>query len=120
MIDGVVPLKWLRRTLERALKVIVDKPAPAPEPPVSGPLPDVPAWESVAGVASVPTGPASASLLRHGATEKVLLSGTGQGHAMLLALVRFCGQPAVVLGQKRTSDTGPFPRRFALPPGPAR
>ena len=132
VIDGVVPLKWLRRTLERALKVIVDKPATAPEPQVSEPSPDVPAWESV--VASRrPDRPGIGFLLRHGATEKVLLSdwghspasgryphplaGDGQGHAMLLALVRFCGQPAVVLGQKRTAGTGPFPRRFALPPG---
>jgi acetyl-CoA carboxylase carboxyl transferase subunit beta len=42
-------------------------------------------------------------LLRHGATDRVLLSGTGHGEAatMLLALVRFAGQPAVVLGQQR-------------------
>jgi len=113
VIDGVVPLKWLRRTLERALKVIVDEPAAAPASFASEPVPDVPAWESV--VASRrPDRPGVGFLLRHGATEKVLLSGTGQGHAMLLALVRFCGQPAVVLGQKRTADTvGPAALREA-------
>ncbi len=113
VIDGVVPLKWLRRTLERALKVIVDTPASAPTPPPPEPLPDVPAWESV--VASRRTDrPGVGRLLRHGATEKVVLSGSGQGHAMLLALVRFRGQPAVVLGQKRTASTvGPEALREA-------
>ena len=99
------------------------------------PLPDVPAWESV--VASRrPDRPGIGFLLRHGATEKVLLSGWGhspasgryphplagddQGQATLLALVRFCGQPAVVLGQKRTAGTGPFPVASLYPLGPAR
>ena len=47
-------------------------------------------------------------LLRHGATERVLLSGTGAGErgatSTLLALARFGGQPAVVLGQMRGAD----------------
>ena len=49
------------------------------------------------------TVPVSAQLLRHGATERVLLSGTGlgEGATTLLALARFGGQPAVVLGQQR-------------------
>ena len=47
VIDGVVPLKWLRRTLERALKVTVDPPAAPPVPSPAEPTPDVPAWESV-------------------------------------------------------------------------
>jgi acetyl-CoA carboxylase carboxyl transferase subunit beta len=119
VIDGVAPVKWLRRTLERALKVMVDPPAAAPVPTRGEPPPDVPAWESV--IASRrPDRPGVGHLLRHGATERVLLSGTGQGDAAttLLALARFYGQPAVVLGQQRTvGGTGSFPRRFALPPG---
>src|SRR5262249_23716935 len=100
VIDGVVPLKWLRRTLERALKVIVDPPATPPRPSAPDPPPDVPAWESV--VASRrPDRPGVGHLLRHGVTERVLLSGTGKG-PMLLALGRFHGQPAVILGQQRT------------------
>ena len=49
------------------------------------------------------TGPGVGHLLRHGGTEQVLLSGTEQGEAAttLLALARFAGQPAVVLGQQR-------------------
>ena len=116
VIDGVVPLKWLRRTLERALKVTVDPPAPPPVPSPAEPTPDVPAWESV--IASRrPHRPGVGHLLRHGATERVLLSGTGQGDAAttLLALARFYGQPAVVLGQQRAvgATVGPAALREA-------
>ncbi|WP_198157855.1 carboxyl transferase domain-containing protein, partial [Mycobacterium celatum] len=102
VIDGVIPLRWLRRTLERVLKVLVDPPAGPPPALEREPVPDVLAWDSV--VASRrPERPGIATLLRHGATERVLLSGTGQGEAgsTLLALARFGGQPAVVLGQQR-------------------
>jgi acyl-CoA carboxylase subunit beta len=102
VIDGVIPLKWLRRILERALKVLVDPPAALPLSADDESIPDVPAWDSV--VASRrPDRPDITTLLRHGATERVLLSGTGEGEAgsMLLALARFGGQPAVVLGQQR-------------------
>ncbi len=33
VIDGVIPLKWLRRTCARALKVMLDEPGPAPAKP---------------------------------------------------------------------------------------
>ncbi|WP_019730142.1 carboxyl transferase domain-containing protein, partial [Mycobacterium avium] len=56
-------------------------------------------------------------LLRHGATDPVLLSGTGQGEAAttLLALARFAGQPVVVLGQQRLTGglVGPASLREA-------
>ena len=104
VIDAVVDLDGLRGTLDRALTVIADAPEPLMEPQRFGPIPDVPAWDSV--VASRrPDRPGVAHLLRHGATDLVLLSGTGQGEAAttLLALARFAGQPAVVLGQQRGS-----------------
>jgi acetyl-CoA carboxylase carboxyl transferase beta subunit len=104
VIDGVVVLDELRRTLDRALTVIADPPAPLPEPQPPEPTPDVPAWDSV--VASRrPDRPGVGHLLRHGATDQVLLSGTGMGEAAttLLALARFNGQPAVVLGQQRVA-----------------
>jgi acetyl-CoA carboxylase carboxyl transferase beta subunit len=121
VIDGVVGLEFLRQTLDRALKVVADRPGPAPAPPPSEPLPDIPAWESV--VASrLPDRPGVGQLLRHGSAELVLLSGTGQGEAAatLLALARFGGQPAVVLGQQRDAggtgfDSPALPRRI----GPA-
>jgi acetyl-CoA carboxylase carboxyl transferase subunit beta len=102
VIDGVVPVKWLRRTLQRGLKVLVDAPAPAPAPHTPSPVPDVPTWDSVLA-SRRPERPGVGYLLRHGATERVLLSGTGQEGAAttLLALARFHGQPAVILGQQR-------------------
>ncbi|MDT5136356.1 MAG: acyl-CoA carboxylase subunit beta [Mycobacterium sp.] len=107
VIDGVVPLEELRAMLDRALRVLADSPEPPPEPQRPEPVPDVPAWESV--VASRrPDRPDVRQLLRYGATDRVLLSGTGQGEAAttLLALARFAGQPVVVLGQQRIEGGG--------------
>ncbi|MGA7052497.1 MAG: carboxyl transferase domain-containing protein, partial [Mycobacterium sp.] len=102
VIDGVVALDGLRPTLDRALTVISDDPEPLPAAQPSAPVPDVPAWASVMA-SRRPDRPGVGHLLRHGATDRVLLSGTGQGEAAttLLALARFAGQPAVVLGQQR-------------------
>ena len=102
VIDGVVPLGAVRSTLDRTLKVVADPPAAPPPPPDAAPVPDVPAWESVAA-SRRPDRPGVGYLLRHGTSERVLLSGTGRGeHATtVLALARFGGQPAVVLGQQR-------------------
>ncbi|WP_066915529.1 acetyl-coenzyme A carboxylase carboxyl transferase subunits beta/alpha [Mycobacterium interjectum] len=102
VIDGVVPLEELRRTLDRALRVIADPPEPLSDPEPPEPTPEMPAWDSV--VASRrPERPGVETLLRHGAADCVLLSGTGGGEAAttLLALARFNGQPTVVLGQQR-------------------
>lgn len=102
VIDGVVPLEAVRSTLDRTLKVLADAPEPPPPAPASVPIADVPAWESV--VASRrPDRPGVGYLLRHGTSDRVLLSGTGRGEdaTTLLALARFGGQPAVVLGQQR-------------------
>lgn len=119
VIDGVVALDELRGTLDRALRVIADPPEPLTAQRPAEPVPSeaaVPAWDSV--VASRrPDRPGVGHLLRHGATDRVLLSGTGQGEAAttLLALARFAGQPAVVLGQQRVSGglVGPASLREA-------
>ncbi len=105
VIDAVVPLGELRGILDRALKVVADDAGPPPDPPPPEPLPDVPAWNSVLA-SRRPDRPGVRQLLRHGCTEQVLLSGTEQGEAAttLLALARFAGQPAVVLGQQRSTD----------------
>ncbi|WP_428340742.1 carboxyl transferase domain-containing protein [Mycobacterium sp.] len=119
VIDAVVPLDELRGILDRALTVVADDAGPAPQraetlrrsssslrsassPAVAEPLPDIPAWDSVLA-SRRPDRPGVQYLLRHGCTDQVLLSGTGQGDAatMLLALARFDGQPAVLLGQRR-------------------
>ncbi|SON60900.1 Putative acetyl-coenzyme A carboxylase carboxyl transferase subunit beta [Mycobacterium simulans] len=102
LIDDVVPLDGLRRTLHRALTVISDAPGPLPAAPQSEPIPEIAAWDSVV-TSRRPDRPGVDDLLRHGGTEVVLLSETGPEEAatMLLALARFAGQPAVVLGQRR-------------------
>lgn len=116
VIDGVVALERLRRTLDRALTVITDAPEPAPAKPPPAPISDVPAWDSV--IASRrPDRPDVRQLLQHGATAVVPLAGTGHGEAAttLLALARLSGQPAVVLGQQRVGGgiVGPESLRAA-------
>jgi acetyl-CoA carboxylase carboxyl transferase subunit beta len=102
VIDGVVPLEAVRSTLDRTLKVVADAPEPPPPLPDAARIPDVPAWVSVTA-SRRPDRPGVGYLLRHGTSERVLLSGTGRGEdaTTLLALARFGGQPAVVLGQQR-------------------
>lgn len=102
VIDGVVPLDALRWTLDRALTVVADPPGAAPPDVGQEPVPDVAAWDSIEA-SRRPDRPGVSYLLRHGATERVLLSGTGRGEAAttLLALARFGGQPVVLLGQER-------------------
>jgi acetyl-CoA carboxylase carboxyl transferase subunit beta len=102
VIDGVVALPLLRATLDRVLRVVTDPPGEAPPPPPAEPVGDVPAWESVQA-SRRPDRPGVGYLLRHGTTDRVLLSGTGRGEAAttVLALARFGDQPAVVLGQQR-------------------
>jgi acyl-CoA carboxylase subunit beta len=119
VIDAVVPLQQLRGTLDRALKVVAGDAEPPPAPPTLEPLPDVPAWDSVLA-SRRPDRPGVRHLLQHGCTEQVLLSGTEQGEAAttLLALARFAGQPAVVLGQQHivggvASAVGPAALREA-------
>ena len=102
VIDGVVALDQLRTTLDWALRVVADPPGQPPALPPAEAVPDVAAWVSVEA-SRRPDRPGVAELLRHGASERVLLSGTGEGEAAttLLALARFGGQPVVLLGQRR-------------------
>ena len=128
VIDGVVALEHLRSTLDRTLTVVADAPGAAPVAPVTEAVPDVPAWDSV--VASRrPDRPGIGYVLKHGTTERVLLSGTsggqersdrgmsqrGEAATTVLALARFGGQPAVVVGQQRTAGglVGPAALREA-------
>jgi len=101
VIDAVVGLEALRTMLDRALTVITDAPTAPPAAIPDEPVPDVPAWESV--IASRrPDRPGVSWLLREAATDRVLLSGThGEAATTVLALARFGGQPAVVVGQRR-------------------
>lgn len=114
VIDGVVAIDELRRTVDRALTVIADAPEPLPAAAPGESIPDVPAWDSVTA-SRRPDRPGVGHLLRHGATDLVLLSGSGEAATTLLALARFAGQPAVVLGQQRLTGglVGPASLREA-------
>ncbi|MCW4355995.1 acetyl-CoA carboxylase carboxyltransferase subunit alpha/beta [Hoyosella sp. YIM 151337] len=115
VIDGVVPVRWLRPILDRALRVVcgtTGAPGELEPAPVLDELPDIPAWESVVASRN-PVRPGARHVLRHGATTLTPLSGTGQGEAdrsMLLCLARVRGTPCVVLAQDRalTRDSGAF------------
>jgi acyl-CoA carboxylase subunit beta len=117
VIDAVVPLEELRDILDRALTVVADDPGPEPRPAaLPEPLPDLPAWDAILA-SRRPDRPGVQHLLRHGCTDQVVLSGTASGEAatMLLALARFQGQPAVLLGQQRVAGglVGPAALREA-------
>ncbi|MUL77759.1 carboxyl transferase domain-containing protein [Mycolicibacterium sp. CBMA 226] len=109
VIDSVVPLDKLRGVIDQVLKVVSDPPDPgicarksAEGAEKRAQIADVPAWESVEASRRADR-PGVDYLLAHGATDRVLLSGTGRGESgtTLLALARFGGQPAVVVGQRR-------------------
>jgi acetyl-CoA carboxylase beta subunit len=116
IIDAVVPPDELPIVVDRALGLLVDPPAEGTRARrTSQVTARRTAWESVeitrrsgrAGVREV---------LRHGCDATVRLQGTEKGErdsAMIVALARIDGQPCVVIGQDRLTQT-----RFK-PMGPA-
>jgi len=113
VIDGVVTLEALRSVLNRTLAVILDPPGPPPPAPELADIADIPAWDSVLA-SRRPDRPGAEYVLRHGATDPVVLSATNTSSGQtLLALARFGGQPAVVLGQRRLGMLGPEALREA-------
>ncbi|KAA0021276.1 carboxyl transferase domain-containing protein [Antrihabitans cavernicola] len=110
VIDGVVPLRFLRSIMHRALVVLSGERAIGRRQPdliAAAVDAGAPAWDSV--LASRRVGrPGIRQLLRHG-TERVPLSGTGQGDAdrsVLLALSRLRGIPCVLFGHDRDRAGG--------------
>jgi len=128
VIDGVLPVSVFRRIAHRALSVCsgvvlpdqgtalpdrgriesveatVGNAAVQRDRPAAA---DAPTWRSVL-ISRRPDRPGVRELLRH-ATQRVPLSGTGQGEAdrtTLLALSRFRGQPCVVFGHDRAGQQG--------------
>ncbi|MEV6774464.1 carboxyl transferase domain-containing protein [Nocardia sp. NPDC051030] len=128
VIDGVVPVRVFRRIVHRSLSVLCDGPSALPRNDgdsrefdqgigvlaagneLYGPAlregDDVPAWQSVL-ISRRGDRPGIRELLRH-VTERVPLSGTGQGESdrtVVLALARFRGQPCVVFGHDRAGQS---------------
>ena len=116
IIDAVVLPDELPLLVDRALGLLVDPPTPQTRELRTGEVTRKrSAWESIqitrgrhrAGVREV---------LRYGSDATVRLQGTEKGErdsAMIVALARLDGQPCVVIGQDRTTQT-----RFK-PMGPA-
>lgn len=115
VIDGVVPVRWLRPILNRVLRVLggtIGAPDELEKAPHLGDVPDIPAWDSVVASRN-PVRPGARHVLRHGANTLTPLSGTGQGEAdrsMLLYLARVQGTPCIVVAQDRalTVESGSF------------
>ncbi|MEO6473205.1 MAG: carboxyl transferase domain-containing protein, partial [Aeromicrobium sp.] len=112
IIDAVVLLEELPGMIDRALGIFVDPPS---EPVLARRKGTVTragsAWESIertrlesrAGVREV---------LRYGGTGTIRLQGTDEGErdtAMIVALTRLDGQPCVVVGQDRKTQTPAHP-----------
>ncbi|WP_063125293.1 carboxyl transferase domain-containing protein [Nocardia fusca] len=108
VIDGVVEVPVFRRIAHRALSVFsgqVRLPGdtePAAAQQIPGPESPAGAWDSVLASRRVDR-PGLRDLLRR-TTQRVPLSGTGQGETdrtVVLALARFHGRPCVVFGHDR-------------------
>ncbi|RVW06400.1 acetyl-coenzyme A carboxylase carboxyl transferase subunits beta/alpha [Rhodococcus spongiicola] len=114
VIDGVASVDQLRELVDRALRVLsdpADDKVPVPEHKAgdieAGDIPDVPAWQSVIASRRADR-PGVRELVRHAASTRVPLSGTGQGEVdstVLLSLARFGGQPCVLFGQDRAGQS---------------
>lgn len=111
LIDAVVGIDDLAEAASRALDVLCGRPPSTPvELPADLPL-DETAWESIERSRRADR-PGVRELLRHGAADVTLLSGTGQGEAdrgLMLALARFGAAPCVLVGQDRRSQRGGHP-----------
>ncbi|WP_067801014.1 carboxyl transferase domain-containing protein [Actinomadura formosensis] len=116
LLDAVVGIDDLAEVASRALNVLCGKPPPATAArlPAGTPASGT-AWESIERSRRADR-PGVRDLLRHGASDVTLLSGTGQGEAdpgLMLALARFGAAPCVLVGQDRHSQ------RTGHPLGPA-
>lgn len=109
IIDAIVEPADLRAVVARTLRLLTPVPiGPAPDPAEverTAPAPSPrngPVWESILAT-RVPQRPGIREVLRHGADEVVVLSGTGTevGGGIMLALARLDGVPTVVVAQDR-------------------
>ncbi|MFC9438510.1 carboxyl transferase domain-containing protein [Nocardia sp. NPDC057030] len=113
VIDGAITVSIFRRIAHRALSVLTGIPDSTAGEQISRPRRELPeavsAWESVV-ISRRPDRPGIRDLLRH-VTQRVPLSGTGQGEAdrtVVHALARFRGQPCVVFGHDRSGQQGGY------------
>ncbi|GAA1808404.1 carboxyl transferase domain-containing protein [Actinomadura chokoriensis] len=111
LLDAVVGIDDLAEAASRALAVLCGRPPSTPVALPAGLPPDEAAWESIERSRRAGR-PGVRELLRHGAADVTLLSGTGQGESdrgLMLALARFGAAPCVLVGQDRRSQRGGHP-----------
>ncbi len=113
LVDAVLPPEDVAEIADRALRVLCAPRTGLVQPPPVAleALGDVPAWESITR-SRRPERPGVRRLLRHAAQDVVPLHGTQEGESepgLILALARFGGAPAVVLGQDRRGQTPETP-----------
>jgi acetyl-CoA carboxylase beta subunit len=108
IIDAVVLPDELPLMVDRALGLLVDPPTARTRSRRTWPVNrERTAWESI----QITRGPRRAGVrevLRYGSDTTVRLQGTEKGErdsAMIVALARIDGQPCVVIGQDRTTQT---------------
>ncbi|MGW2397777.1 carboxyl transferase domain-containing protein [Kitasatospora sp. NPDC001664] len=101
LVDGVVPPERLARTVARALAVLADPPGPAGLPDPERPAEPVDAWEAVLR-SRAPDRPGTEAVLA--AADLGLLELAAPDSALVRALARFGGQPAVVVGQRAGAE----------------
>lgn len=108
IIDAVVLPDELPFVIDKALGLLVDPPTAATRERRSGEVArHRSAWESIQ-ITRAPGRPGVREVLRHGSDATVRLQGTEKGErdsAMIVALARIDGQPCVVIGQDRTTQT---------------
>jgi acyl-CoA carboxylase subunit beta len=111
IVDAVLPPGEIAGILDRALSILLARPA-APEAGLPREeVPDVDAWDAITR-SRRPDRPGVRRLLKYAATDVVPLNGTGQGESdpgLLIALVRFGDAPCVFLGQDRRGQTSDRP-----------
>jgi len=110
IIDAVLPASEIADILDRALSILLARPAPA-ELPEQQEFADVETWDVVTR-SRRPERPGVRRLLRYAATDVVPLNGTGQGESdpgLLIALARFGDSPCVFLGEDRRGQTADHP-----------
>jgi len=108
IIDAVVIPDELPSVVDTALSILIDEPGkPSRERRPAATQRRIDTWESVL-VTRTPDRPGVREVLRWGTDAIIRLQGTERGErdaAMIVALARIDGEPCVVIGQDRTTQS---------------
>lgn len=122
IIDAVVPLEELAQIVTRALRILRPAAREAADYEYAlvpdRQLSEEDVWSAITATRK-PRRPSVRHVVKYAASDALQLSGTSEGEndpRMFLALARFSGYPAVIVGQDRTRADD---ARTAEPMGPA-